>query len=365
MTIGQRQIYILGAGGIGTLISSQLCQKYGVNFFIRSAHKIDHLKQNNNKITIQQAFNNNKIIDYNISNSLTVDSFIKSNSNNPDFYIEFLFVCVKTFDTIKALKPLLNWIKPNKTKIILVQNGMGVVEELYSKFWPNLESRPILYQGVISHGVYQNLSDSIDNPFKFIHAGFADFKICKVPKDLNKPESNIESDKEANDEIIDYLVENAELATSYHNYKDLLVYQVEKLMVNACINPNTAIVDCVNGELGNIESVKSLFTEIISESINVLSKSLPILKESKIYKEKFDDQEKLVNYVLDCGTILNGKNSSSMRQDVLNNRGIEIDYINGFIVSQAESIGLIAPVNKTIQLLAKTKLQISLNRLNN
>jgi len=48
-------------------------------------------------------------------------------------------------------------------------------------------------------------------------------------------------------------------------------------------------------------------------------------------------------------------NHSSMLRDLLQKRKTEIDYINGYLVSQAEKLGLEVPVNRTLLRLVRLK----------
>jgi 2-dehydropantoate 2-reductase len=55
-------------------------------------------------------------------------------------------------------------------------------------------------------------------------------------------------------------------------------------------------------------------------------------------------------------------NYSSMLQDVLNHKRTEIDFINGAIVREGESLGIPVPVNKTLTLLVKAMEAINLKK---
>ncbi|GMG20798.1 unnamed protein product [Ambrosiozyma monospora] len=323
----------------------ECCEKLG------NKAKLHHLQTTNNKISITQLFNNDKIFNYAVNDPVQANKIT-------DQYIDFLIVSVKTFDTVSALTPLLSKIN-NQTKILLVQNGMGVIDQLYSEVWPQLKQRPELFQGVISHGVFQDSEKT--NTFDYNHAGFGNLKICKLPRELNSGSDSIVNDGLVDDEIIELLAKSEDLDCQFLPYCDLLVYQVEKFMVNCCINSITSILDCVNGELHDIESCYDLFRNVIEEALEILLKNYPVLQDSKLTK-KILQVDTLLEYTIDCGTLINGKNSSSMRQDTLHLRNVEIDYINGYVASLAEKMGLKADVNKTITLLVKTRLQINRNR---
>lgn len=113
-----------------------------------------------------------------------------------------------------------------------------------------------------------------------------------------------------------------------------------KLAVNACINPLTAIYEVTNGEL----RAEHFQTQIIGvcEEISQLMNYLGFVQEPQALIQK-------VNKVIED----TADNFSSMNRDVAAKRPTEIDYINGYIVHQAQRCGLPCPVN--LNLLKKIK----------
>lgn len=50
------------------------------------------------------------------------------------------------------------------------------------------------------------------------------------------------------------------------------------------------------------------------------------------------DSERMLEFILRIGCEVNKNNSSSMRQDVVNLRDTEVEYINGYIVRLCEKL---------------------------
>lgn len=341
-------VYVLGAGGIGTLVATALTKCCKVNFIVRNAAKIECLKKTNNTVEIKKLFNSDEILHYKINGGFTTE-------NIPDNHIDFLLVCVKTFDTVRSLSPLLGKINA-KTRILLIQNGMGVVDELYEKVWTTVESRPIIYQGVISHGVWQTIENS--NTYNYNHAGLGDLKICKIPKNLSQTNKTVEDFEQLKaDEVISALV-SSDLKVSTYSYDDLLVYQIQKFLVNCCMNSTTSIINCINYKLDKLPGMLKHFTAVVTEGLNILYQAYPNIQNSPLAKELLT-VDKHVAFVQHVGFGINSKNSTSMRQDVLNCRNTEIDYINGHVVKKATELGLSAPVSETICNLVSIRLDVN------
>lgn len=351
MTTGSK-IYILGAGSIGGLVGvelSALVLKPDVVLLLRNSVKVDHFKNTNKSTVFVKRL-------FKTPSEIISAKFEAQTSRDVKVPIENLIVTTKTYQTQQALQPYLPLITED-TNILLIQNGLGVAQELYKDVWPDIRTRPNLYQGVINHGAF--VSPNTGDRYEISHSGFAPFFIGKIPKDLNSTSINNGEIFENIPLFIQQLRDAKGLDTTILSYTDLLISQIKKFTVNACINPVTSIIDCINGELQDVKSVKELFYDIVSESVETLLKLYPVLQEKDNIHEILN-KKKLVEDVLHIGTVANQKNSSSMRQDCLNLRDTEIDYINGFIVKAAKELGGSAHVNETIANLVK--LRLSLNR---
>jgi 2-dehydropantoate 2-reductase len=344
MTRVNGSIHILGAGAIGGLVAYELSTIPSPPKTILLWRNIARLEQfrsqYNSTIKVNRLF---KIPVESVGASF--DSTIAENLKQP---IENLIITTKTYQTQTALKPYLHLIN-RSTNILLIQNGLGVSDELFRDVWPNAKERPNVYQGVINHGAFV-VSDP--NEYIVAHAGFADLNIAKIPRDGDDDEVPL---------FIQQLIEAAGLVTKYMSYSDLLLIQLKKFTVNACINPVTSILDCVNGELYSGDRMSELFHDIIDEAIDIFKTCIPELKNNPRVNDVLD-KEQLLKNVIHVGTVVNSQNSSSMRQDVLNSRQTEIDYINGYVVTIAEKHGLTADVNKTITDLVKLRVSINTNR---
>jgi len=109
-----------------------------------------------------------------------------------------------------------------------------------------------------------------------------------------------------------------------------------KALVNAAINPLTALWRVPNGQLLTTPERRSLLAALVDEAAAVASArgiTLP-----------FDDP--LAHTEKVCRA--SATNHSSMLQDVEHGRPTEIDSINGVIVTEGKRLGLPTPVNETV-----------------
>ncbi|QLL33394.1 hypothetical protein HG536_0E03050 [Torulaspora globosa] len=357
-------IHILGLGAMGALLAVDLLRFTNATVvpLFRSQERLHRFQNDfNSTLAVRKLFEKDQpLLSCKLECSESPETFAGEMIKN-------LIITTKTYQTAEALQPYLRFIGRD-TNLILVQNGLGVAEMLKEKVFTDPETQPQLFQGVISHGGFH------DQGFTFNHAGLGDLKIARLPWDHSKPiqsEEDASKDRREN-ELVKILTEPAfaeNFQTTQMTYQEMLLGQLYKFLVNACINPVTSIVDCVNGELADDSA--DIFSLIIDECLRVLKVAYTPLFE---YETRYHGREgyppvpvlsvlnteNMVKEVIRLGCVVNRHNSSSMRQDTLYLRDTEIDYINGYIVKLADKYQLNAKVNRTIQSLVD--LRLALNR---
>ncbi|KAG0366615.1 2-dehydropantoate 2-reductase (Ketopantoate reductase) (KPA reductase) (KPR), partial [Mortierella sp. AD032] len=85
------------------------------------------------------------------------DPFYNEMSRSP---IHHLLVTTKTYQTVEAIAKIRHRLRP-WTTIVLMQNGMGVKEEICESMgWKDETERPNFVQGIITHGA-QKMGDTV------------------------------------------------------------------------------------------------------------------------------------------------------------------------------------------------------------
>jgi 2-dehydropantoate 2-reductase len=118
-----------------------------------------------------------------------------------------------------------------------------------------------------------------------------------------------------------------------------------KLVVNAAINPLTALLKVPNGALLERPSARSLMASIALETMAVA--------QAHDIQLPYTDPVKVVEDVAHR----TAANRSSMLQDIERGTPTEIDAINGAIVRAADEAGVPSPVNRTVWQLVNAKEQ--------
>ncbi|KAH3663497.1 hypothetical protein WICMUC_005936 [Wickerhamomyces mucosus] len=345
-------IHILGVGAMGGIVAHELmalANRSAITLLFRNEDKARKFQNNNNStLVLKKTYLDPIAMESNKYSSASPESLTGT--------LETLIVTTKTYQTKSALEPYLPLITPD-TNIVLLQNGLGVSEELYKEVWPDVNTRPNLFQGVINHSGYIN-SDDGDN-YEIIQAGKGDIFIARAPRDFKTATIKEQQDVGDLPDFLQQLVE-ADLNTTVLSFSDLLVYQIRKFAVNYTCNSTTSILDCMNGELDLQETAK-YFRDLLNEVLAVFFKTKPVLLTNPKTDELLNI-DYLVDFCLYVSTVLHAKNSSSMRQDTLNLRDTEVDYLSGYVVREAEERGLQAPYSRMLTNLVKMRLELNRNR---
>ncbi|CCE63939.1 hypothetical protein TPHA_0G01030 [Tetrapisispora phaffii CBS 4417] len=360
-------VHLLGMGAMGTILAMDMMNYTNSKVIplLRSEEKVSLFKSEyNNTIGVKKLYLNDAPL---VTQQLCIVECPTTFSGN---HIDNIIITTKTYQTKEALMPYLPFID-SKSNLILIQNGLGILEVLKEQIFTDKTDRPNIFQGVISHGAF------MDQGFTFNHAGWAGMKIARLPwedSEMIQNEKLKNKDSKTNELVM--LLTEPELAKAFGiehmTYQELLAGQLFKFLINCCINPVTATVDAVNGEL--VDGCKDLFVLIVQEALEILrleyktlfdyeneyngKPNYPTLKISSVL-----NTDNMMETIVNIGTVVNAKNSSSMRQDTLYLRDTEIDYINGYIVSLARKLNLpkeAAKVNETV--IAFVNLRTGINR---
>jgi 2-dehydropantoate 2-reductase len=335
-------IHILGLGSIGTFVAHTLADipaRPAVNLLLHRPSLLDGYIQSEQKLTLTTR-ERQSILHTGYGLELLEDS--KWYTVDPDAYapdvagiqeyaqspiedtISNLIVCVKSTQTVSALRPLLPRLSPTST-ILFLQNGAGMIEDANTHLWPNPATRPNYITGVISHGVTFNKS------FDITHTGPAATAIGPVPRDdsTTQPPWN----------MLDALSLSPRLNCKTYDWPTILCIQLEKLACNAFSNPLCALADAPTSYLFSVpETLRALMAEI-----SAIILALPELQGVEGMEERFSVKA-LETTVMDI-VERNRAGTTSMVWDMRRGRETEVRYINGYWSRRGREVGVKTGLN--------------------
>lgn len=270
--------------------------------------------------------------------------------------IHNLIVTTKAFHTVAALLSLKHRLSPTST-ICLLQNGLGIIDELNEKLFPDAAERPNYMQGIITHGVNVPPEMAERDPFYAVHAGRGTVALGLLPRD-NEDRSPIALARRSpgaldntgrwapsSRYLLRTLTRSPILCAVGHTPTELLQLQLEKLAVNSIINPLTVLLDTRNGHILYNFALTRTMRLMLAETSLVI-RSLPELRGLANVQNRFS-AARLETLVVSVANTTQD-NISSMLADVRASRKTEIEYINGYIVRRGEELGIKCLVNYAI-----------------
>jgi 2-dehydropantoate 2-reductase len=121
----------------------------------------------------------------------------------------------------------------------------------------------------------------------------------------------------------------------------------EKLLVNAAINPLTALFDVPNGQLVADHTLREILHDVVRET-------LPVAAEHGVQLSLEEAIERVEGV---CRAT--ARNISSMLQDVRRGRPTEIDFINGAVVREGRRLGIPTPLSRLLWELVRRRTRSS------
>lgn len=233
--------------------------------------------------------------------------------------ITHLLLCTKAHHSVAAVAALLPALAPDPT-IVLLQNGMGVREEL-----TDLLPQATFVHALSTEGAWQ------PQRFHVLHAGRGETLVGAATAVADLGGAAIG--------FADVLQRSG---LSARAVPDIEPHLWQKLAVNCVINPLTAVHRCRNGELLNLPDFAQHIDAICREIAAVAAAAgIPLATAALT--------ERIVAVI--HGT---AANRSSMLQDIEAGRATEIDYLNGFVVRLAQHYRIDAAVNAQLHEAVKT-----------
>ncbi|EIJ81605.1 2-dehydropantoate 2-reductase [Bacillus methanolicus PB1] len=281
------KIGIVGGGSIGLLFAYYLNKCFDTTIYTRTDRQAKIIgakgllfEKNRQQETVQ----------------IKAESFLNWNGEE-----DLTIVAVKQYhleDVLAQIHERMN----NKVSFLFLQNGMGHLKHI------NKLTAENIYIGSVENGAYR--------------AG--DRHVCHTGEGVNRVAVYIEKNRSLLHDFIKPLSSFFPFVMEKNCYEML----IKKLVVNAVINPLTAILRVPNGELLTNPYYREIFCALFKEISRIL------------YLE--DEQAYFQHVINVCQQT--SKNRSSMLKDIEKNRKTEVDSILGYLLEEAKNKNIYAPL---------------------
>ena len=280
------EIAIIGAGATGLLYAHQLADIFSVKLYCKREEQRNLIHEEGVTLVDGEQKTNKKI---------KVELFRNETEMNEDV----LIVTVKQYSLESIVRNLKKY--QNKT-ILFLQNGMNHIT-----YFHELKQNKI-FVGVIEHGAKKE----------------NDTTVCFTGKGLTNVAPYNESHTSLFLETWESKLKDFPILMEKQWYPIL----AKKLIVNAVINPLTALYKVENGKLISNENYLITMEAIFNEAFSILN---------------VGKKEEMWNHVTKICTSTS-KNHSSMLRDMENGKKTELDAILGFLLQEGKKANKALPV---------------------
>lgn len=347
-----REVYILGTGNIGKLIAHALSGIPNpplITLLLHSESSLRRWRQEGHAIKLISNGFEEARTSYRVELTIprrSSENYEKEEELFHSNMIHNLIVTTKAVSTVAALTSIKHRLSREST-ICFLQNGMGIVDEVNEKLFRDVETRPNYMLGITSHGVYS------EKFFTAVHAGFGTTSVGLLSRYPLLPKGqNHATRSNSSRYLLRTITRTPLLVAVAYSQTDLLQLQLEKLAINAIINPLSVIFGCRNGDLLFNFAISRVMRLLLFE-ISLIIRGLPELKGLPNVESRFSTKRlQTLVYAVARDT---SENLSSMLQDARKGKETEIDYINGYIVKRGEEMGIKCAMNYMVQQMVKGK----------
>lgn len=311
------KIHIIGAGSLGLLYGGRLAANgTEVTLWCRSKEQAEQLNQEGIKISRNGVFTH---IPPELFRAEPISRFHELGGAREG---DFIFLMVKQTGMTKAVEELLAPYSTEHRRLLCFQNGTGHME-LMEHLLPGWK----LYAAITTEGAKRS------GAVEVVHAGEGSTWIGEAGDSLSVQGQVNRFIGDASEKALASRLERAGFEVFLSKEMDGMIFR--KLLMNAVINPLTALWRIPNGELLESEERIQLMRELYEEGTAVYTAcNIPWATD-------------LWDQILQVCRATSG-NTSSMLKDILDGRVTEVTSINGSIVRMGESKGVLTPAHRLI-----------------
>jgi len=315
---------IVGGGAIGLLYGARLAAAgYPVTIWTRTAEQAERLADEGIELVRQGTV---QVAD--------VDAYPLKACGRKHTQVEdaeqVIIVAVKQTQLTPDLLEQVGQLADPNAIVIGLQNGIGHAEKLMQAVPHACVLTGVTTEGALRHGT--RTVEHTGEGLLAIGDACTDLRQISV-NDERLKERMKQSEQELRHKMLLNALSSAGITSELSKEMNNRIFQ--KLLVNAVINPLTALFDVRNGELPQHPRRASLMRALYDETILVL-----------IAAGMTGDEDRWEQVLQVCART--SENISSMLADVRAGRQTEIEWINGSVCQLAAQHGLEAPLNASV-----------------
>lgn len=268
-------------------------------------------------------------------------------------HIAQLIVTMPCVETKRAIENILHRID-NRTTICLIQDGLGVLEELNESFFQDPTKRPtyILGHMTASLGFIKETfySSILKRPGKLfltaLERGIGQFSLIKFHPPVEA--------RGAATSFLHTLATVPNLGAGAYPLETFLMQKLPAMVFNSVVEPLAIALDGTYEDVLRNETAMQLADDLLEELFNVIWGMPELTNGGKVIEHC--GRAALRKYAVDR-LFQKGRSQSQMLSRVRAGKAVDIDYLNGYFIKRGRELGIKMPQNEIMIDVVKARLE--------
>ncbi|KAM0195090.1 hypothetical protein ACHAPA_005686 [Fusarium lateritium] len=259
-------------------------------------------------------------------------------------HIDELIVTGRGFEAVKAIASVKDRID-DKTSICLLNEGMGVLEQVREHILDGTQPEPNFYLGHMSHSlVFNRNRDSV----KQLKSGRTLLTMADATLDSQK---NAYAANKLSSMMLS-LTQAKELQTICSTYDKWLRFKLPSMMFTAAVEPVCVLLDLPYKGLINNRSAQKMINLLLAEIVLVTQNMPEVQKSDELMGFLRGEGPKKF-----CYRRITGKSSAPSDLQMRINKGLQTDmnYQNGYFLKRAGILKMDTPANEMMVQMIKAR----------
>lgn len=270
-------------------------------------------------------------------------------------HIEQLIVTIPCHATKRSIENILHRID-NRTTICLLQDGMGVVEELNASLFVDPTTRPTFILGhmTASIGYHKQIffSTVLRKPGKLFLTALERGSDLQLPSFV-KFHPPVER-RSHSTQFLRTLVTTQGLDAGGYSLENFLIKKLPAMVFQCIIEPMAIALDTTYDQVLGNEQAIMVADDLLEELFNVIWALPELVNGAKVVQ--YCGMDALRRHTL-ARLANKGGSQSQLLNHVRAGRYVDIDYLNGYFVKRGKELGIKMPQNEMIIDLVKARIE--------
>ncbi|KAF5000857.1 hypothetical protein FGRMN_1465 [Fusarium graminum] len=286
--------------------------------------------------------------------AITQDEGYQTIDTTDRSHIDQLIVTGRGFEAVKAIASVKDRID-DKTSICLMNEGMGVLEQVREQILDGTQPEPNFYLGHMSHSLAFNRNRG---SVKELKSGRT---ILTTADAIMSTQKNLHASAEAPN-LMQSLRQAKQLHTSYSTFDKWLRFKLPSMMFTAAVEPVCVLLDLPYKGLVNNRSAQKMMN-LLLEELSLVTLNMPEVENSPELVE-FLRGEGLKKF---CYRRITGKSNAPSDLQSRINKGLQTDmnYQNGYFLKRAKLLNIDTPTNRLMVQMVKARRIEAIEKRNN